>query len=247
MTKILAHTQRLPCKKKKGKIKSLSDKLIERHTQEQSRKKDISEFASVLSKAFSREKKNTNLSKKEKVMQALETDIGGKIDRKKIKRKEGLVSQKLMEAHALDVQKGGKIDRKKIKRKEQLVSQKLMEAHALDVQKGGQINFHDKRHKYLYEKLSGRGAGFDSVMCRKMMTNLLHKRHPSFYNTYVKGVHHDLPQNRADHLYNVAKPIKVPTRNHVTQFGGSLNGLSYSENGLLRSHDSEFHHQLEIV
>ena len=167
--------------------------------------------------------------------------------KKKTRKKEEVQSEKIQQALEADVQKGGAILKKKTRKKEEIPSLKIQQALEADVKKGGSMRFYDKRHKYLYEKLSGRGAGFDSEMCRKMIEPLLKKRHPSFYNSYMKGRKHDLPQNIADHLHNTPVPRKKESKRHITMFGGSMNALTHSENGLLRIHDSDFHQHLQIV
>ena len=173
--------------------------------------------------------------------------MGGAIKKEKVKRKRDEPSEKIIEAMEQNVLKGGALKKKKIRRRDTTPSNKLLEAVAEDVQKGGSIKFHDRRHKYLYEKLSGKGAGFDSELCRKMMMPLLQKRHPAFLNSYLKGKAHNLPQHAADHLHNTPRSTRKESNNHITMFGGSMSRLTHSENGLLRAHEHQFNSHFEIV
>ena len=180
-------------------------------------------------------------------MQALATYEGGAIDKKKVRKRSPKQKEKIMEALASE--KGGAIDKKKVRKRSPKQKEKIMEA--LATEKGGSmsrnIKFHDKRHKYLYEKLSGRGGGFDSPECRKMMYNLMKHSHPSVWNSYIKGKAVDIHKDPRFHLLNAKPPVKQDRRNHITNYGGSMRSLTHSENGMLRAHDHSFHHEIEIV
>jgi hypothetical protein len=180
-------------------------------------------------------------------MQSFELEKGGAIQKGKVRRKEKKKSEKLDQALRTDIQKGGAIQKGKVRRKEKKKSEKLDQALRTDIQKGGNLQFHDRRHKYLYENLSGLGARHDSPMCRKMMHTILSKKHPALYNTYLHGRVNDLPMNKADHLFNTKKPTRKDPTADMIQYGGSMKNISHSVNGRLQFHDSEFHHMLEIV
>ena len=163
---------------------------------------------------------------------------GGAI--RKAHKKEAARDDKLMQA--LGTFEGGAIRKA---RKKELKRDKKLE-QALSARKGGGIRFHDKAHKYLYNKLSGRGGRLDSPMCRKMMHQIMDKYDPTLFQSYIRGKVIDTPRFHHDH------PIKTPRQSRdagadVINHGGSLNSITHSENGLLRSHDSEFHNFLEIV
>ena len=80
-----------------------------------------------------------------------ENEEGGAI--RNVKRKEPIRNEKIMEALAAQSVRGGAI--RKARRREPKRDKKLEQA--LASKKGGRIRFHDSNHKYLYEKLSGRG------------------------------------------------------------------------------------------
>ena len=160
----------------------------------------------------------------EKIMQALATSVGGAI--RNPKKKEPERDEKIMQALATSV---GGSNRKKSNRK-----------------KGGSIKFHDSAHKYLYQKLSGRGGRLDSAMCRKMMHNIMSKYDPTLFQSYLRGKVMDHPRFHSDHPIQTPKP-KQDAHADVIDHGGSLNNITHSEDGILRSHDAEFHHFFEIV
>ena len=143
---------------------------------------------------------------------------------------------------------GGSI--RKARKKSPTRDKKLEEALAQTAQKvGGGIKFHDTKHKYLFNKLSGRGAAHDSPECRDMMHGIMQHYHPSFWSSYQAGRVKDFPRFENDHAhsYDRKPPMKKGSQADVINSGGNLSALSFSENGFLMSHNSEFHHYLEIV
>ena len=81
---------------------------------------------------------------------------------------------------------GGAIRKPILKKKKR--DEKIQEA--LDVQAskmGGGLMFHSPTHKYLHEKLSGRGGSFDSPFVRKKMHQLMTRHHPALFQTYATG------------------------------------------------------------
>jgi hypothetical protein len=79
------------------------------------------------------------------------------------------------------------------------------------------------------------------------MHNMLSKKHPAVYNTYLHGKVNDLPINVEDHLFNSKKPTRKDPEADMIQYGGSMKHISHSVNGILQFHDTEFHNYLEIV
>jgi len=172
-------------------------------------------------------------------------DEGGAIH--KPKKKEPERDEKIMQA--LAVYKGGAI--RKPKKKEPKRDEKIMQALATHKggsirKKSGGIKFHDRAHKYLYNNLSGKGGRLDSAMCRKMMHNIMSKYDPTLFQSYLRGKVMDHPRFDHDHPIRT-KRAKVDAHADVIDHGGSLNSISHSENGILRSHNPEFHHYFEIV
>ena len=168
-----------------------------------------------------------------------EPELGGAI--RDVKRKEPIRNEKIMEALAASV-RGGSI--RKPRRREPKRNKKLEQA--LAAKKGGRIKFHDKQHKYLYENLSGRGGRLDSAMCRKMVHRIMDKYDPTLFQSYINGKVMDLPRHHHDHPIRTSRP-KRDSRADIINHGGSLNGITHSVDGLLRSHNSEFHSFIEIV
>jgi len=165
---------------------------------------------------------------------------GGAI--RKTHPREALRNEKVMQALAASV-RGGSI--RKARKKEPKRNKKIEQALAAK-RGGGRIKFHDKSHKYLYEKLSGRGGRLDSALCRKMMFNIMDKYDPTLFQSYLHGKVLDTPRFHHDHPIKTPRP-KPDSRADVVNYGGSLNSISHSENGLLRSHNSEFHNFIEII
>ena len=155
------------------------------------------------------------------------------------KKKEIERDEKLEQALATSV--GGSIRR--ARKKEPKRNRKIGQALAT---RGGRIRFHDKSHEYLYKNLSGRGGRLDSAMCRKMMFNIMDKYDPTLFQSYLHGKVKDHPRFAHDHPIKTPKP-SIDARADVINYGGSLNGITHSEDGMLRSHNAEFHHFFEIV
>ena len=149
--------------------------------------------------------------------------------------------EKLLQALALDV-RGGAI--RKARKREPKRHKKIEQAIAS--KRGGGMKFHDKSHKYLYENLSGRGGRLDSAMCRKMVHQIMDKYDPTLFQSYLNGKVMDVPRFHQDHPIRTPKP-RQDSRADVINYGGSLNGITHSENGILRTHNSEFHNFFEIV
>ena len=144
---------------------------------------------------------------------------------------------------ALATKVGGAIvkPRKKSPKKDEKIQQ------ALATKVGGGLKFHDYTHKYMYKKLTGKGAKHDSAQCRGMMHTIMSKYHPSLWNSYLQGKVVDLPRFENDHLQSTAAPTRRDARADVIEHGGSLNPISHSENGFLAAHNFEFHHMVQIV
>ena len=163
---------------------------------------------------------------------------GGSI--RKAKKKSPKRNEKIEQALATRV--GGSI--RNVKKKSPKKNEKI--AQALKTRVGGGIKFHDRNHEYLYNKLSGKGGHLDSPECRKMMHSVMEDYHPSLFNSYINGRVMDAPKFIHDHKIP-AQRKKINRRPDVINYGGSLNAISHSENGLLISHDSRFHNYVEIV
>ena len=153
---------------------------------------------------------------------------------------------KIEQALAMQAQRGGALKKVK-KRSPKKQNLKIEQALTMQAQRGGSLKFHSLTHKYLYHKLSGRGARHDSPQCRKMMHTIMKNYHPSFWNSYLKGSVHDTPRFENDHIQTTRQPKYRDARADIVSMGGSLSGLSHSENGVLVSHNSEFHHFAEVV
>ena len=94
-----------------------------------------------------------------------EEEEGGAI--RKPRKKSPKRDEKIEQALATKV--GGAIrkPRKKSPKRDEKIEQ------ALATKVGGGMKFHDAQHKYMYQKLSGRGASRDSPMCRNMMQSII--------------------------------------------------------------------------
>ena len=185
------------------------------------------------------EKSLKNPSKSSKRIVTFEKEAGGAIRHAKLK--EPVTSEKILQALDFNT-RGGSI--RKARKKESKRDKKLEQA--LASHKGGRIKFHDKQHKYLYEKLSGRGGRLDSPMCRKMVHRIMDKYDPTLFQSYLNGRVMDTPRFHHDHPIITPRP-KRDARADVINYGGSLNGITHSVDGILRTHNSEFHSFLEIV
>ena len=163
---------------------------------------------------------------------------GGAI--KNPKKKERKMDEKIAQALAAQAQ-GGAI--RKPKKRERRVDPKIQQALAAQAQGGG---LYDEKHRYMMQKLSGRGAKHDSPQCRADMHSILSRYDPVFWNTYIAGEVKE-PLKTNDHMIRTPRGRPVDARADIIEAGGSLHPISHSENGFLESHNTEFHHFLEIV
>ena len=146
---------------------------------------------------------------------------------------------------------GGAIG-KKVKRRQQKKEKKIEEALQQQMQGGrvqriGKRTFHSATHKYLMEKLTGRGGKLDSSLCRKKMHDVMKNFHPSVFQTYITGKYHDPTIHDKYDMKSKPHPYRKERRPDVISFGGSLKALTHSVNGLLQSHDSTFYHSFEMI
>ena len=185
------------------------------------------------------QKNQSGVSKSSKRIVTFEAEAGGAI--RHAKRKEPVTSEKILQAVDFNT-RGGAI--RKARKREPKRNKKLEQA--LASHKGGRIRFHDKQHKYLYENLSGKGGRLDSAMCRKMVHRIMDKYDPTLFQSYLNGRVMDCPRFHHDHPIRTPRP-KQDARADIINHGGSLNGITHSIDGILRTHNSEFHSFLEIV
>ena len=91
--------------------------------------------------------------------------------------------------------------------------------------------------------LSGRGLAHDDSATVKSMLRTF-ANHPEVLHTYVQGRVSN-PRQSVPHLTQ-----KVNSRRDagasIVDYGGSVNGITHSENGYLMSHDSTFSHEFYI-
>ena len=139
-------------------------------------------------------------------------------------------------------QVGGAILKPIIKKKKK--DPKIEEA--LTEQAKGKI-FYNPTHKYLYEKLSGRGGRLDTPFCREKMHQLMSRFHPSLFQTYLTGKVSAETPDYHERTHPIPRNQPEEKRPTFVDMGGSLRGVSHSENGLLQSFDSTFHHQLQLI
>ena len=154
-------------------------------------------------------------------------------------------TKKKMISEEVDLdEQGGAI--RKAKKRSPKKTPKVEEALEKQMQ-GGKMKYHDRMHKHLHKNLSGRGGRFDSQFVREKMHQVMSSYHPSLFHSYMTGKARDLP----GHTYDEPKPKPVPTRRDprpsVVDMGGSMSGITHSENGRLQSFDSTFYQHLEIV
>ena len=173
-----------------------------------------------------------------------EEDEGGAIVKPILKKKKK--DPKIKEA--LDVQAaqmGGAIKDPKLKKKK--TDPKIKEAlEAQAAQMGGKL-FYSPTHKYLHEKLSGRGGRLDTAFCREKMHQLMSRSPPSFFQAYLAGKVNEPTPNYHERSHPNPRTQPKPRRPTLVDTGGSLKGISHSENGLLQAFDSTFHHFLQLV
>jgi hypothetical protein len=79
-----------------------------------------------------------------------------------------------------------------------------------------------------------------------MMHHLLEKHDPAIFKSYMDGKVHREPKFVHDHPMRT-RPARRDARADVVNSGGSMNGITHSENGRLIAHNSDFHHHIEIV
>ena len=92
--------------------------------------------------------------------------------------------------------------------------------------------------------LSGRGlAHDDSATARAMMKTFAN--HPEVLHTYVQGRVPN-PQQMVPHLTQRVHSRSQGSGASIIDYGGSLHGISHSENGFLMSHDPSFSHEFYI-
>jgi len=157
------------------------------------------------------------------------------------------------------IESGGAIKEARVKNKEKTLTElKVEQALAADSQKGGKIvrprmkrsgpskrRYHDFRHKYFMENLTGKGGRLDSRECNEAMHHIMSGFHPSIYNSYLKGKVVDLPRFDHDHPIRTKASRSDPIP-HIIDRGGSIKGHSHSQNGLLMPHHGVFFHNTEF-
>ena len=107
--------------------------------------------------------------------------------------------------------------------------------------------FWDPTHKYLHSKLSGTGGRLDSPYCREKMHQVMSRYHPALFQSYLSGRVRDIPTDPQYHPGAKPAPVRADPRPTVVDTGGSLRGLTHSENGLLQSFDSTFYSHLRLI
>jgi len=163
----------------------------------------------------------------EKIEEALAAEKGGRI--RKPRKRSPKRDEKIEEA--LAAEKGGRIRKRK------------------KSTRGGRVRrYHSKKHKYLMEKLTGRGGKLDSPECRRQMFHIMKRYPPQVWNTYINSkVKPGPPQFLNDHIRHAPRPKRADPRAHVIDTGGSLPAITHSINGYLTSHDSQFYHTSESI
>jgi len=145
-------------------------------------------------------------------------------------------------------QMGGAIKNPILKKKKRDPKiQEALNAQASQMGGGFRQPFHSPTHKYLHEKVSGRGGAFDTPFVRQKMHQLMSRHHPAFFQTYATGRVTHLKDEWHDKWHPPPKPQPAEKRPTFVDMGGSLRSVSHSENGLLQSFDSTFHHHLELI
>jgi hypothetical protein len=175
---------------------------------------------------------------------------GGAIKEARVKKKEKTLTElKVEQALAVDAQKGGAI----VKPTSFVSSTKgARPAHGpaarTRMKRSGtsKRRYHDFRHKYFMENLSGKGGRLDSRECNEAMHHIMSNFHPSIYNSYMKGKVVDLPRFDHDHPIRTKASRRADPIPHVIDRGGSLKGHSHSQNGLLMPYHGVFFHNTEF-
>jgi hypothetical protein len=179
----------------------------------------------------------------EKIGEAIQEKMkGGAI--RKAKKRSPKKDIKIQEAIATKMQSGGAI--RKPKKKSPRKNQKVDEAIAAKMQ-GGKLRFHDATHKYLHQKLSGRGGRLDPPFVREKMHQLMSAYHPAIFQSYLTGKVRDIPSDPHYDLGGPPRPTRIDPRPTVVDTGGSMAALTHSENGLLQAFDSTFYNHFELV
>ena len=145
---------------------------------------------------------------------------------------------------------GGAIRKVKTKAKRKSPKKEKIEQALAMTMQGGKLSkrkYYDAHHKYLSQKLTGKGGHLDSPYCREKMHSLMSKYHPSLFQSYLSGKVRDIPHDQQYHLDLPQMPTLKDRRPHVVDYGGSLAGLTHRENGLLMAHDSSFHKHLQLI
>ena len=175
-------------------------------------------------------------------------DEGGAIAKPRAKKKKK-EDPKVEEALRTQASQMGGAIRKPILKKRKKDERDSKVEEALDAQAsqmGGKL-FHNPTHKYLWGKLSGRGGGFDSPFCREKMHQLMSRYLPSLFNSYLTGKVKRLVPDYHERPHPPPRPQREEKRPTFVDRGGSLRSVTHSENGLLQSFDSNFHHYLQLV
>ena len=166
--------------------------------------------------------------------------------RTKKKKKDEKVEEALQ---AQAAQMGGAIRKPVLKKKKK--DEKIQEAlNVQAAQMGGELKtpmFFSPTHKYLHEKVSGRGGSFDTPFVRQKMHQLMSRHHPALFQTYSTGRVTHLKDEWHDKWHPPPRPQPREKRPTFVDMGGSLRSVSHTENGLLQSFDSTFHHHLELI
>ena len=150
------------------------------------------------------------------------------------------------DALTYQAQRGGAIQKPTLKKKKKK-DYKIDDAIRTQAQNMGGKLFHSPTHKYLWNKVSGRGGRLDSPFCREKMHQLMSRYHPSLFQAYLTGrTTHDKPDYH-ERTHPHPKPQPAEKRPTFVDMGGSLRSVSHSENGLLQSYDSTFHHHLQLI
>jgi hypothetical protein len=187
----------------------------------------------------------------EKVGEAIQEKMkGGAI--RKVKKRSPKKDIKIEEALATKMQSGGAIrkPKKKSPRKNPKVEEAIaakMQGGKLDSHRSSGLRFHDATHKYLHQKLSGRGGHIDTPFVREKMHQLMSAYHPSLFQSYLSGKVRDVPSDPHHALGGPPRPTRRDPRPTVVDTGGSMAALTHSENGILQAFDSTFYNHFELV
>ena len=98
-------------------------------------------------------------------------------------------------------------------------------------------------YSHLGGRLSGRGMAYDPPDVAQAMIKTF-QGYPEILHAYTSGRVANPPQMRYDGLQRFAAQDAGAS---VIDYGGSLPGISHSENGFLTAHDSAFPHEFHII